>query len=801
MVSSTADLLAVSPDKNSANWPPKSPYEALLSSPSGRKRWQDHREQKRPRTPSPSPRRVPQTNMRSPYALESRLENPYESDPHDEDEDEETLQLKLAAIEAKLKLKRLQQAKDKEKQTTEHASMKRSPDRSTRILTSPSRKRLRTEDVIQVPVSPVRVNTAPSINRSPARIVLGIDKGLRAQDVSLKRARTTTHGLGPAFEKTPQRVKSFTERLADSRTNEAERAEKADRIRNARGKGFAIADQQNTVEDVHMSGTDSSAPQPSLLESARKKMSKTAAVSTVPTSNARPTRESKPMTSRASSKASRKAQDDDVDPCCGLRMSKRIIPAPKLEAMMADKELYPLKRLLREVKSPSYDTPDCEADYVVFGIIGSKSSPLDVKSGLKSTTSDKDSSSGPNDKKFMVLHLTDLEWELDLFLFGTAFTAYWRLPVGAVIAVVNPAIMPPRPHARDTGRFSLKLSTSADEILELGKSQDMGFCKARRKDGTECLTWINATKTEYCTFHVELVVSKARASRMEVNTVARGFTGMPGKKRWKNSYEVFEPERNADPGRKRDNVTGEAYYIGPAGGAGFIGGASAKTLLDNEDRADPEMMRQRLAKAEKERALRNKLGQIGNGAGATYLRATTAASSSAANAVAAADGASAGVGGAGTRGGGTKDVDGAGEQESGQAEQLFDAASLGLVGRAEDVRLSPVRGRRRGLHEQAEPVGWAGAFKRGLPPQNKRGGRAYSPEKGQGRLDGILLAPSHGAGIGTGDLGRGERSVSPSKKRARFLLGDKGLREPGRDSLGDAIGIRHDSDDDDLDII
>src|SRR6185436_14963495 len=39
----------------------------------------------------------------------------------------------------------------------------------------------------QVPVSPVRKRTPPP-QTSPARVMLGIDKGLRAQDVSLKRS-------------------------------------------------------------------------------------------------------------------------------------------------------------------------------------------------------------------------------------------------------------------------------------------------------------------------------------------------------------------------------------------------------------------------------------------------------------------------------------------------------------------------------------------------------------------------------------------------------------------------------------
>jgi minichromosome maintenance protein 10 len=98
----------------------------------------------------------------------------------DDDDDEETLQLKLQAIEAKLKLKALQRArKASEDEDSEANGI------SSRPPTAASMRRgelPRSNSYVEVPHSPVRLRQAPQEPRSPARVLLGIDKGLRAQD-------------------------------------------------------------------------------------------------------------------------------------------------------------------------------------------------------------------------------------------------------------------------------------------------------------------------------------------------------------------------------------------------------------------------------------------------------------------------------------------------------------------------------------------------------------------------------------------------------------------------------------------
>ena len=82
-------------------WPPRSPQEALLSSPSGRKKLRMYQSCT---SPTPSPLKKAATVSGMPRSQAAMAEE-------DDEDDEETLQLRLEALEARLKLKKLQQKK------------------------------------------------------------------------------------------------------------------------------------------------------------------------------------------------------------------------------------------------------------------------------------------------------------------------------------------------------------------------------------------------------------------------------------------------------------------------------------------------------------------------------------------------------------------------------------------------------------------------------------------------------------------------------------------------------------------
>lgn len=735
--------------------------------------------------------------MSSSKALQALAATSDGEENEDEDEDEETIQLKLQMLQAKLKLKKLQKAKSRPGESRNLGDSRSSREESAANSDSPRKRQKMSaalEPSVQIELSPIKDRIAPQPHISPAKL-LGIDKGLKAKDVSLKRPRNPAllarlqSRDTPAKSDTPK--PSFSERIAASRLSNEEQQAKEDRIDRARSTGFGVTKPSQTSTS-HSSTTASHASTTSLNRreelTARETSSSTpsqsgstfrkpagfssdnidASQSPFLSSRISQTSTASKQTERTLTKPRSRPSERDLDESTSvepshdgscfesfssLHLSKRRISHVELIREFDNKELYPIPRLLKEVKAPHYDPPDCETDFVVFAIIASKSTPYDIrpKNHVASTAPDEEEElSGRT--KFMVLKLTDLKWELDLFLFDTAFDRFWKMTPGTLIAILNPSIMPPKTN-QHSGRFSLKLASSEDSVLELGTARDLGFCESIKKDGHQCNAWVNTRKTKFCDYHVELSVTKARVGRMEVNGMFRQ-TGNPQHKKASHTLLDGTFARHAS-GQSKDSESGAHYFMGGKTGL------SAAKIFDAEDLGKADAMRKRLADREKDRVLAQKLGRLGNGMGAEYLRSTHPSNNNNNNA----DG-----GGAQSSAEGTA-------RDGSNLDFLLpppkpDAAALGLLSnRAADVRLSPVRGRKRPFAASAsttsrgpEAMGWGGANKRGLLEPKTR---ALSPEKGQMGLKTAFLL----------------REDSPTKKKARFAL-ERGIREPGRESLG-----------------
>ncbi|KAI6803708.1 hypothetical protein KC363_g387 [Hortaea werneckii] len=941
----------VSPDKpqSQAQWPPKSPFQALLSSPSGRKRWQDRRGQARDRSLSPSPIKSSSRKLQA-VAMPSDDEMDMgggADDDEEDDDDEETLRLKMEAIQARLKLKALQKKKKAEagagagtgagagrERTRSRASRDTTPPPSRGHRPSASQPDLYRAPNVEVEVSPIKDHHEDPL-LSPARRRLGLNSVPDASGISLKRARDGTvtqqikrseSALAPPSARRSRdasppkkKTKSFTERLQASRDQVEEREAKFDRMERTRSKGFSsdVSRQtpfQSTKQKLEgasggNAGTPSEAKRPS---SARDGASST----TMPRSTVRGSQPSEPSSAYKSTPARFSAQansratsskrndaarptsrgqqqqrlhtsadsDSDLsisgapdshrptsagradhdnskdesnssyDPFSELHLSKRNIPHPVVAREMNGKEIYPLPRLLKEVKAPHYEPPDCAEDFVVFGILASKSSPYDQKPQHKTTsstsggggTSQEDPLPPPTAaeealprNKFMVLHLTDLRWEMDCFLFGTAFDQFWKLVPGTLLAILNPAILPPKKPNTDTGRFSLKLGSSDDCIMEVGSARDLGFCTATRKDGRECGGWVDRRRTEVCEFHLNAFVERQRKGRMEVNTMWRGQGNDGGNASagWMKNGNVQSQAReaggwNRDMQRRRGGGGGGmqshhreygTLYSVPPGSGGNGTGDSAASLLDAEDKLQldsyeaGEASRKRIAAAQRERDLQRRLGAMGKGVGAEYMQASLE-----------------GAGTPATEKGKGSDPPSSYQQQ--QQQQHFEkpsAAELGLLGKQADAaHLSPAKDRRRhfGLGaagmtnsattsttgRQGTGLGWGGARKAGLlleQQQQQQRGQSHENEIND---DAGRNPPPPSAVRRRRSTHDETANGSPNKKRARFMLEDKGLREPGRDSganelfrigrnggsrggKGRAAGNHEDDDDDDDD--
>ncbi|USW55464.1 Putative minichromosome maintenance protein [Septoria linicola] len=817
----------VSPSKNNAQWPPRSPFQALLSSPSGRKKWQDYKSRNdEERSPSPSPGR---NNVRSSQMLQD-LAGGANEDGDDEDEDEETLQLKLAEIQAKLRLKKLQRSgsqksKDGGRRSEDSSSMPPPRSASPRKLYESALP----QHAIQVPLSP-STDRIRDPELSPARARLGLTSNPRAADVSLKRPRdlnqikrsTSLHSLRTPREE-PPKVPSFSQRLAESKQKEDQRQAKQERLKEVRSTGFGHARTESMMSSL--SGVSSRSQPASIGRSARSAtVDHGASAGRTPGKHARgETSTSRPSSTRQSREEGtarapvskmwagsaggadngtghEEPEDETIpdvqdtggstgyDPYSKTHLKKRHIGHEVVAREMAEREVYSLPRLLREVKSPDYDPPDCEADYVVFAVLASKSSPFDHAQTHRTNDKHGENQLEAPKNKFMVLHLCDLKWEIDCFLFGTAFNQFWKLTPGTLLAIMNPAILPPKGNQHN-GKFSLKLGSSEDCVMEIGVARDLGYCSAIKKNGEPCGEWIDKRKAEACEFHLNLQIEKARKGRMEVNTMFNDGTkeDVPQRRRIARG-RPGERSKKDPKGVKHHREYGTLYSVSGTQGAASLLDDDDKRLYD--DVIGEEASRKRIAAAQKDRDIAKQLGEMGHGIGAEMMRNSKHVRTTSTT---------------------TKILSTAEEAR----EALFSkksAAELGLLPRkSSEVSLEPAKDRKKhfGLgalsmsnrttaNKSSSAMGWGGAKKAGLlqPKENHLG----SPERGQSRLDetrrsNLIRPRSQDSSI------RSTGSQSPTKKKARFML-DKGIREPGRESLpGQAQVAAVESDDDDLDIV
>ncbi|KAI3329991.1 hypothetical protein F4824DRAFT_480272 [Ustulina deusta] len=837
-------------------WPPRSPHEVLLSTPGGRERLRRLAERASP-SPSPSKRasRLTADRVDSRVARGTNVQDDELDLDLDGDEDEETLELQLAAIQAKLKLKKLQAAKAKRAREPDMHAMRpesrpipdtvpstRAQPRADGLKSGPT-IRPQSQAAIEVPASPVRRTQTAQDATSPSRIRLGIDKGLRAKDVSLKRApslrkpqdtdkgpqggylrRANTPALSAANQpRVQERPKSFSERLAAARTDEKTRLERQERLQQVRTKAFQLTkdeieelkrnamempelpmqEEQYSRDEVMAGGSlTRSSTMPSMRQQTQnqfRQASDQETIESLPERGADTREQEIPPSEVPEEEASA------FEPYSSIHLTKRIIPHLTLTRNLSGKKTYVIPDVLKHVKAPEFQLPDIEQDIVVFGILASKSEPRAHKntgSNLKEKTE-----TDPTRAKYMVLTLVDLKWELELFLFNTGFERYWKLTPGTLLAILNPSIMPPPPNRTDTGRFSLVINSGEDTILEVGTARDLGFCESIKKDGTLCSSWVNSKRTKFCEFHMNLALSKKMLARQDVNSFN---TGLGPKKH--NSYRLPSWEGHAnDPGKKR-----RGNYDRESQSAWFLHKPSAASMIDNEvlggdhtrvagtiERS--EALRRRLATEEKERDLMKKLGEVGSGAGKEYMKTGQLSyKNKSANRV--------GSSLTSATANSTPSI----EEPSPQ----LNAKSLGLIAdKHNKIHLSPIKRKRVESALSSRSSSLLGSAANG---SSASGGAALGwggglKDKLARMKEGQKLHPTNGAAndSGNGTLSRAnkDRNQSPARKKTRFVT-EKGIREAGRESLGAELasggGIRSqgrggmvflDDDDDDDELI
>ena len=60
------------------------------------------------------------------------------------------------------------------------------------------------------------------------------------------------------------------------------------------------------------------------------------------------------------------------------------------------------------------------------------------------------------------------------------------------------------------------------KLLFVGDSPDLGVCRATKKNGDKCSSFVNAAKGEFCSFHVQKAYHRIGAKRGEFQSAMTG---------------------------------------------------------------------------------------------------------------------------------------------------------------------------------------------------------------------------------------------------------------------------------------
>ncbi|KAH8170966.1 primase zinc finger domain-containing protein [Sarocladium implicatum] len=597
----------------------------------------------------------------------------------------------------------------------------------------------------------------------------------------LRKARTPAPSSDPACQ-----PMSFNERLASVRTEEVERAQRRDHIQKSRTETFGIGQQEidrYKSEAVDLPAESSQTPTYSREEI----LGKPATAGGLKQSRTVPNLRSPQK--QNGSKPDADESSASFEAYSGFHLSRRILPHNVLARHMSGKKTYGLKELLREVKSPDWDLPDVDQDVVVMAIVAQKSEPRLHKNGVQRKNEEP--------RKYMVVTLVDLQWELELLLFNSGFERYWKLTEGTVIGLLNPTILAPRKGQEATGRFTLCLNSDDDTVIEIGQSRDLGFCQSVKKDGQLCMAWTNKKRTQFCEYHTNAAVNKQRGSRVEMNNSSFG-----PRKAHTNSYEVHGwgkrqgKDKNDKGAGKYDHDSSSRYFMSRTMSAADLIDGKDLTAVDKKERA--EFVKRKLEAKEREDAIIKKLGEKGAGAGKEYMNAAAA-----------------------RRNQGDVSSQSDGRVRSSQT-------SIGFPQAPSTAPAPFIEPRRR---DQAIQLG---AVKRkradsalsGLPSSSRLTSRSRAatatPSSGSsmtpkpagfgwgGDLKGKLSRMRDGEKLRKEQeilkqrqAARQEKLSSPVRKKTRFVT-EKGIREAGRESLGTELAGRQlafDDDDDDDELV
>ena len=192
----------------------------------------------------------------------------------------------------------------------------------------------------------------------------------------------------------------------------------------------------------------------------------------------------------------------------GLRIKNPVVSSSQLTSIMESSACIRIDQIRQRIIQDTVPKRWC-----MIAVVGEVSPPRTSETG----------------SQYGIWKLTDLnESVMCLYVFGSAYQDYCEeIKPGALVCVVGGK-------TRRTGD-SVTLSIDAfTQLTVLGESRDFGYCKGRTKNGDLCRIPVNATRCEYCSYHVGKAYKEMSSLRKELQggSLKTAFAANKSKLKW-----------------------------------------------------------------------------------------------------------------------------------------------------------------------------------------------------------------------------------------------------------------------------
>ncbi|KAM7351413.1 minichromosome maintenance 10 homolog [Cochliomyia hominivorax] len=219
-----------------------------------------------------------------------------------------------------------------------------------------------------------------------------------------------------------------------------------------------------------------------------------------------------------------------TDPVFGLRIINPLISSTMLMERMNGRKSVAFSAVAFHTQRG-----DLSKDWVIAGVIVHKSPVQKTK----------------KDQPYSIWRLSDLKGEMktiSLFLFKGAHKDLWKTAEGMSIAVLNPTIFEKRADSKDVACLSID---TAQKVMVLGQSKDLGHCKAQKRNGETCNAFINLSECDSCIFHMKQEFGKmSKRSELQSANAGRGLNELRNKVLGKSEVFYGGQSFSAVPARK-----------------------------------------------------------------------------------------------------------------------------------------------------------------------------------------------------------------------------------------------------------